>query len=489
MSKNSNLSLASANPVAATTPSPLLDLLRRAADAEQLRLQPLPEHAAFEEEEHLRQHYALVLAAILTAQPQVSEPQSRLFMLLLDALQLGDQRATMFEQARELAPDTLLEAARLVREQEYAEELLVDALVLLRLDAPLSDETAQLVGELAAFLGLADDAVQRRSLHAAQILGIGENSNEQLAKNWPKCIPYALTKEDLQEGLKGGMWYVDQDLAVNFHWQAENAVLIFAPGVTLNTAASDGATRLQGCYLQDAGLVFTGAGSLKLDYCDWQGDYATPRIALESQGIGVTVNNSLFSTRNANALTVNQADIKIHSCQFIACGTAQYSAGAIVHSKNLREIMDCRFEECVGSHAGALHLHDLYGIKNCEFIACRSSMHRVGNAAAQNPPTSELAASFSAVLSAHLNSSNVSRDVTDLAVYTAVGATGNSVITACVFRQCSLSIGSAYAGTGVTFVTNSQFDDGNLYFHRCDSRNTVQSGCTFNGGLVIAKEL
>ena len=135
MSKNQNISLASSSPVATAARSPLLDLLRRAADAEQVRLQPLSAHAASEEEEHLRQHYALVLAALLTAQPQVSEPQSRLFMLLLDALQLGDQRAPLFEQARELAPDTLLEAARLIREQDYAEELLVDALVLLRLDA------------------------------------------------------------------------------------------------------------------------------------------------------------------------------------------------------------------------------------------------------------------------------------------------------------------------------------------------------------------
>ena len=456
MSKNSNLSLASANPVAATTPSPLVDLLRRAADAEQVRLQPLPVHAASEEEEHLRQHYALVLAALLTAQPQVSEPQSRLFMLLLDALQLGDRRATLFEQARELAPDTLLEAARLIREQEYAEELLVDALVLLRLDAPLSDETIQLLGELAAFLGLADDMVQRRSLHAAQILGLGENSNEQLAKNWPKGIPYALTREDLQKGLKGGMWYLDQDLAVNFHWQAEGAVLIFALGVTLNTAAPGGATRLQGCHLQDAGLVFTGAGSLTLDHCDWQGDYAAPRIALESQGIAVTVTHSRFATRNANALTVNQADLNVSESQFTACGVAQYAAGAIVHSDNTRKIKDCRFEECVGSYAGALRFNNLYGVENCEFIACRST---------------------------------ALKEVPDLAVSTQSYAAGNPAVMACVFRLCSLSIGSAFSGTGKTFVTASQFHNGNLYFHTKEGRNTVQAGCTFTGGQVIEKRL
>lgn len=333
---------------------------------------------------------------------------------------------------------------------------MVDALVLLRLDAPLSDETAQLLGELAAFLGLADDKVQWRSLHAAQILGLGENSNEQLAKNWPNGIPYALTKEDLQKGLKEGMWYLDQDLAVNFHWQAENAVLIFAPGVTLNTAAPDGATRLQDCHLQDAGLVFTGAGSLTLDYCDWEGDYAKPRIALESQGIKVIVTDSHFATRNANALTVNNAHLTVHNSQFTACGTAQYVAGAIVHDSIGSDIQHCHFEECVGSHAGALRVHNLYGIAHCEFIACRST---------------------------------ALKEAANLAVYTANIAYGNPAITACVFRQCSLSIGSALWSNAKTFVTACQFHNGNLYFHTRDRNNTIQSGCTFTGGQVIEKQL
>ncbi len=463
----------------------LLDTLTRAADEEQLRLQPLPTHAAAQEEEHLRQHYALVLAALLTGQPQVSEPQSRLFMLLLDALQLGDRRATLFAQARELAPDTLLEAARLIREQEYAEELLVDALVLLRLDAPLSDETAQLLGELAAFLGLAHDTVQRRSLHAAQILGIGENSNEQLTKNWPKCIPYALTKEDLQRGLKGGMWYLDQDLAVNFHWQAEDAVLIFAPGVTLNTAAPGGATRLQGCYLQDAGLVFTGAGSLTMNHCDWQGDYATPRIALESQRIKVTVTNSLFATRNANALAVFDAELNVSASQFTGCGVAQYAAGAIVHSDNARKIKDCRFEECVGSYAGALHFNNLYGVENCEFIACRST----GPEDRCVPGQRRTVVAGLAGAIASLAAAEALKKVTDLAIYTESEAQANPALKACVFRQCSLSIGSAYWSNDVTYVRDSQFHNGNLYFHNKYSRNSVQLGCTFSSGQVIEKQL
>ena len=89
----------------------LIDQLTRAADEEQLLLQPLPPHSAVGQEEHLRRHYALLLAALLATQPQVSEAQNRLFLLLLHSLQLSDIRAALFEEARALENDTLLETA------------------------------------------------------------------------------------------------------------------------------------------------------------------------------------------------------------------------------------------------------------------------------------------------------------------------------------------------------------------------------------------
>jgi len=464
----------------------LISFLANAADAEQVRLQPLPCHGIANEEEHLRRHYALILAALLTAQEQVSETQSRLFVLMLDAMRLGDIRAALFDQARTLEAEALLEAARLIRAAQWEEELLVDALVLLRLDEPLSNDVAQVVGELAAFLGLESTKVKLRASHSAQILGLGDNGNDQLAKHWPKGIPYALTKEDLQKGLKGGLWYLDQDLAVNFHWQAEDAVLIFAPGVTLNTAGGNGATRLQGCHLQDAGLIFTGAGSLALDHCDWQGDYAKPRIALESQGVGVTVTNSHFATRNANALTVNQAALTISASQFIACGAAGYAAGAIIHGANTRDIQHCRFEECVGSYAGALYVDNLSSVAHCEIIACRSTGPVDGNTAAKSFMVSTLGAVINQNSASH---AAVRKEGADLAIYTAIEAKASPALTACVFRQCSLSIGRAAWGGGMTLVTACQFHNGNLYFHSKYSTNTVQSGCTFTGGRVVEKEL
>lgn len=152
----------------------LLDTLTLAADEEQLRLQPLPEHACATQPEHLRRHYALLLAAVLTAQPAVSEPQTRLLRLLLDSLKLGDIRGQLFDQARELEPEALLEAARLIREAGFAHHLVVDVLVLLRIDAQLTNEAARLAGELAAFLDLDEADLATRAEDASEILGLNE---------------------------------------------------------------------------------------------------------------------------------------------------------------------------------------------------------------------------------------------------------------------------------------------------------------------------
>jgi len=109
----------------------LRDTMKRAADNEQLKLKPLPEHIIAPQPEHLRLHYALLLAALLSAQKTISETQTRLTCLLLDAIQLGDIRGALFEQARKLDEETLINAARLIRDAGLARHLLVDALVLL----------------------------------------------------------------------------------------------------------------------------------------------------------------------------------------------------------------------------------------------------------------------------------------------------------------------------------------------------------------------
>lgn len=455
----------------------LIDFLSAAADAEQVRLQPLPSHAIAEEEEHLRRHYALVLAALLTAQEQVSETQSRLLVLLLDSLGLGDIRAELFDSARNLEPDTLLEAARLIREANWQEELLVDALILLRLDATLSADTVKLVGELAAFLGLDAKEVELRANHASQILGLGDTANETLVQHWPQRVPYELSAEKLQQGINGGLWFVNRKLEVNFPWQASDAVFIFESEASIYTDGHTDITELNNCQFHLAKLVFTGVGEVQMKDCFWNGTYIEASEAISSTGVNINVENCEFTTPNATALAVTKANLSVSNCRFSHCGSKETSVGGIYHlndsaeaqgivflvsgfsthdSSKRQAIINCYFHSCVGELTGAIWISSLQNVESCEFIDCHSTSIE---------------------------------EIKNLAVFTANEAQSSPAVKDSVFRNSSLSIGSAYWNVDKTFIENCQFDNSNVYYHKKERRNTIHSGCVFNGGSAIDKKL
>jgi hypothetical protein len=457
----------------------LLNTLTRAADEEQLRLHPLPEHAAATQAEHLRRHYALLLAAVLTAQSSVSEPQTRLLRLLLDALKVGDIRGLLFEQARELTPEPLLEAARLICEAGFAHHLVLDALVLLRLDAPLSDEAARLVGELAAFLGLDEAELATRARDAVDILGLNTKEEESdhtearkkgggdddaediaaelpplLAELWPSHLSQALTVESLRVGLQGGLWLLDANLDVDFPWQANDAILIFRNGAILNTFAEKGEIALTGCRLFDVALDFQGSSSISVKNCDWRGNYdpAAKRTALNSNGPALSVTDSQFSTRNARAILAQGNRLTLTESRFTRCGNAELNGGAVFHSDHERAINVCHFDRCLAARGGALYVLALYGVDQCEFVICESQ-------ALQD------------------------KQAGDVAVYALTNSV-SPVLTGCVFRHTSVNVGNSYAGFNRQIAVDCQFVEGNLYFNT-NSAHVVDLRSTFDGGCVI----
>jgi len=462
----------------------LLDTLTRAADEEQLRLRPLPEHAAATQAEHLRQHYALLLASVLTAQPAVSEPQTRLLRLLLDALKLGDIRGQLFAQARELEPAPLIEAARLIREAGFAHHLVVDVLVLLRLDAPLGDEAARLAGELAAFLGMNEIELATRAGDACDILGLnagdGHSINSGTGKDadgndgadnipseppllladlWPGRLSQPLTVEALRGGLQGGLWLLEVNLDVDFPWQANDAILIFRNGTTLNTFAKAGEVKLIDCRLIDAALDFQGACSITLERCDWRGNYdpEAQRTALNLVGQALTVTDCLFSTHNARAIVVQDNTLNLTGSRFTRCGHVGGNGGAIWHSDYSRKIENCCFDRCLAACGGALWVNALYGVNKCEFVACESRLLQDEQAG-------------------------------DVAVF-AKGAKAPLAISDCVFRQTSLVIGDSCDGSGAAFVISTQFQKANIYYHNRYSKNTIARDCVFLEGRALDRKL
>lgn len=440
----------------------LLDTLKRGADEEQLVLNPLPLHVAHDKDEALRQQYGRLLAAVLTAEGQVSEAQTRLFRLLLDALKLGDARAALFEQASQLAPPQLLESARQIRRAELASYLLLDTLVLLRLDAPLTDTQAQLVGELAAFLGQDDTELARCASDAAHVLGLALEEEETAPtvgagfNTWPGARPQTLTREALKGGLKGGIWLLESDLTVDFPWQAEKATLHFQNGArltcTLNNPAH--AVKLEDCNLHNAVMQCTGMGRVNLMRCTVQGHYpdkgANTALKVSGASLGLTATHCQFATTNAQSIHYSGTSLLVTQSVFTGCGHPNLPGGAILIDTITDGIIieNNRFEQCVGSVGGAIYMPTLTGIKRCEFITCRST---------------------------------ATKQALNLAV-TASKSTKSQIMESCRFKGTSINLGDTYMGYDLVYLYGCIFEDSNIYFHHRESKNkTADSATQFSG--------
>lgn len=475
----------------------LLETLNRAADEEQLRQLPLSDHAAATQAEHMRHHYALLAAAVLTAQSIISEPQTRLLRLLLDALKLGDIRGTLFEQARELTPERLLEAARLIREAGSSQHFILDALVLLRLDAPLSDEAACLVNELAAFLGSNEEQLAMRVSDATDILGIKINFNKNehyhtnkkfdfysFQKN-PKILPWLLdfwlcslvinpiTADNLFNGLDGGLWILEDNLDIDFPWSANNAIIIFKNKAALSSSYKKEESKsykkreskITDCLLIDVVLNFSGRSidesSITLERCDWQGNYSPmdKRTALSS-GINLNLIDCNFSTLNARAIIAG-SHLLIERSKFLKCGNWGIGAGAIQFSGRSIKIEECKFLECKGEEAGAISsisIKDI-NIKNCEFISCIGKKEKYFFD--ENEEINDIAICMGN--SNFLEPENIQ----------------DPPIMNCFFWKASIYF-SLYSGKSRLIAKNSRFTEGNIYLQPINISLWSYKGTSYN---------
>lgn len=140
----------------------------------------LHDHAIASCDEHTRRQYALFLAAALTTQSAISKSQIRLLYLLLNSLKLGDIRRQLFEQAYGLKPESLLEPIHLIltHKEGLENRLLIDMLVLLRIDTQLNDEMISVISELASAFDLEEAHLEKLAKIASRILGLTKNEND-----------------------------------------------------------------------------------------------------------------------------------------------------------------------------------------------------------------------------------------------------------------------------------------------------------------------
>lgn len=148
-----------------------LPQLLRDADVLKLELFPLPPHFAAIRDEHVRMSYASVLAATLLANQRVSETEGRLFGMLLASLGLAGRQDAVWQQAASLNQVSLRDFLRMAKLHQLASCFLLDALVLCRLDGPLSQGQLQLLTEMAELL-LPEDELLVLTFWAAKVLGL-----------------------------------------------------------------------------------------------------------------------------------------------------------------------------------------------------------------------------------------------------------------------------------------------------------------------------
>ena len=398
--------------------------LAAAADEEALNLKPLPAHGAAEHDEHTRERYAWLLAALLAQQEAVSETQSRLFYLLLIALNLGDCRAALFEAVRQLEKADLVDAARVVREAKLGDALVLDAMVLLRLDKALTEEQARMLADLAALLGLKERTLNAATEATAITLGLhGELPPPSCGDLSPKARAvwmgkgtFILDAAALAAGIDGGRWRVMETIEVNFGWRIENAEVIFEPGASIITVPGGDKEILiyengkfvkktsdvvvAHCKFINPVIVFNSG--VAAEHCTFTGEYpqdeARTAIAIRSYS---KFSHCHFSTRNAQALAVGEyTSCHVEYCEFTDCGGSENDGGAISVSGSVSRgflifskgsvsggsltAKKSRFLNCSAQSAGAIY-GVIYGdvgsdytdrdmknisLEGCEFIDC-----------------------------------------------------------------------------------------------------------------------
>lgn len=127
-------------------------LLLQKLDRMKPELKPLPTHYIASQDQHTRELYATMLAAVLLAKGQVSEPETRLFGMLLQSMQIEATTAKFFELAQQIDEKQLKRFFTDV--SKVKDSFLIDSIVLARLSDELSEDQSHLFAEMFDILNV-----------------------------------------------------------------------------------------------------------------------------------------------------------------------------------------------------------------------------------------------------------------------------------------------------------------------------------------------
>ena len=376
-----------------------LEVPKLLSDLDALKLErlPLPLHFASQCDEHGRETYATLLAALLLANGAVSENQSRLFKMLLSSLQLGQIQARLYEQAQSLNQDKLREFFRVVDNHRLAHSFFMDALVLCRLDHSLVEAQHQILSELVDLLYLPEKDVPLIANLAAVVLGLpcdaefSEDFDYAPYCVWEEFLYRTLTVEQLNKGVPDGRWQVTEPLQLTSGWTLENVTLRFLERGDIQTKGQ-GIIDIRNCHLDKPVLEFEGALSFAMAESTISGNYRLEdKITALSfkSGTKALFDHVVFSTPQARSILLLDTVLWINKCQFTGCGNEKINGGAIAFKYSLTrddkvspiEIANSHFSDCVARLGGAIRLDQLShdnmivntGFENCTAVAYKAA--------------------------------------------------------------------------------------------------------------------
>ena len=376
-----------------------LEIPKLLSDLDALKLErlPLPMHFVSQCDEHGRETYATLLAALLLANGAVSENQSRLFKMLLSSLQLGQIQARLYEQAQALNQDKLREFFRVVDNHRLAHSFFMDALVLCRLDHPLVEAQHQILSELVDLLYLPEKDVPLIANLAAVVLGLpcdaefSEDFDYAPYCVWEEFLYRTLTVEQLNKGVPDGRWQVTEPLQLTSGWTLENVTLRFLERGDIQTKGQ-GIIDIRNCHLDKPVLEFEGALSFAMAESTISGNYRLEdKITALSfkSGTKALFDHVVFSTPQARSILLLDTVLWINKCQFTGCGNEKINGGAIAFKYSLTrddkvspiEIANSHFRGCVARLGGAIRLDKLShknmivntGFEGCTAVAYKDS--------------------------------------------------------------------------------------------------------------------
>ncbi|MBU5615813.1 hypothetical protein KPY62_01585 [Psychrobacter sp. TAE2020] len=140
------------------------------------QLNPLPKHSlAGHVDKQTRQWYAVFLASLLADTGTVSKLQSEYFTSLLISLDIDADVGYYLERASRLDDQQIIDLIRLL-DSDSTDALLFDALVLLRIDQPLSESQGELLSAVADVFSVPENSITLASFWATKALDVDDDN-------------------------------------------------------------------------------------------------------------------------------------------------------------------------------------------------------------------------------------------------------------------------------------------------------------------------